>query len=283
MTDRTKKKPLFPFPYYGGKVRHLEHILPLLKHDGVACYVEPFFGAGSVFFNLFPRFPVETINDINGDVIHFFKTLRDHPAELITALELTPFSREELKTAQTLPPAAGIERARRTFLCFTLARNAAKKGTWKYTRQMSRRGLSSAVNNYLSRIEALPEIVKMLRSVQIESRSAIETIKIWDSPETLFYLDPPYVPATRQASARQPYENEMTPADHEALLDLILDCAGAFAISGYSSPLYEDKLAGWDRHAFTAPCYASPLKENRARREEVVWTNYELAIGGLFS
>src|SRR5580692_8004016 len=103
------------FGWYGGKFSHLEWLLPLLP----AChhYCEPFAGSAAVLLNRAPS-PVETYNDLDGEVVNFFRTLRENPDEVIRRIGLTPFSREEFSIACEPHPVGltDIERARRFFI-----------------------------------------------------------------------------------------------------------------------------------------------------------------------
>lgn len=106
---------LIAFGWYGGKFSHLDWLLPLLPET--IHYCEPFGGSAAVLLNRKPS-PVETYNDVYGDVVLFFRVLREQPDELIRAIGLTPFSREELEIACSEPSSAlsDIERARRFFV-----------------------------------------------------------------------------------------------------------------------------------------------------------------------
>lgn len=103
------------FGWYGGKYSHLDWLLPLLpqtKH-----YCEPFGGSAAVLLNKEPS-PVETYNDIDSELVNFFRVLRDQKEALIEAIGLTPFSREEFELA-IAPPVqdiSDVERARRFFI-----------------------------------------------------------------------------------------------------------------------------------------------------------------------
>src|SRR5579883_3609096 len=107
---------LIPFGWYGGKFSHLAWLLPLLPKCHHYC--EPFAGSGAVLLNRAPS-PIETYNDLDGEVVNFFRVLRDQKEELIEAIGLTPFSREEFELALSKPaePISDLERARRFFIC----------------------------------------------------------------------------------------------------------------------------------------------------------------------
>ncbi|MEA1996557.1 MAG: DNA adenine methylase, partial [Gemmatimonadota bacterium] len=181
------------FGWYGGKYNHLKWLLPLLPKSHHYC--EPFGGSAAVLINRKPS-PVETYNDIDGEVVNFFKVLRDQTEEFIKKLALTPFSREEfyysLDYGQYLNE---MERARRFFVRARQVRTGlaqtASLGRWANCKNTSRAGMSGVVSRWLGSVEGLPEISERLLRVQIENRPSIEIIKLYDSPSTLFYCDPP--------------------------------------------------------------------------------------------
>ena len=114
----------------------------------------------------------------------------------------------------------------------------------------------------------LPRLARRLRRVELLHQDALEVIHDRDGPETLFYLDPPYLFETR--TAREVYDHEMSAQDHAPLLDTITHCRGMMAISGYANPLYYQALVSWERVEFSMPNHASqsPIKQ---RRVEVLW------------
>src|SRR5690606_23548164 len=183
------------FGWYGGKFNHLAWLLPLLPNTRHYC--EPFGGSAAVLLNREPS-PVETYNDVDGEVVNFFRVLRDQQEELIKAIGLTPFSREELRIAseESLEGVSDLERARRFFVRARQVRTGlaqtASAGRWAHCKLTSRAGMAGAVSRWLGSVEGLSEIVQRLLRVQIENAPAIEVIQRYDSPETLFYCDPPY-------------------------------------------------------------------------------------------
>ncbi len=259
------------FGWYGGKFSHLGWLLPLLP----AChhYCEPFAGSAAVLLNRAPA-AVETYNDLDGEVVNFFRVLRDQPEALTRAIALTPFAREEYHDA--LIPAEGlsaVERARRFFVRARQTRTGlaqtASLGRWANCRETSRAGMSGVVSRWLGSVDALPEVAARLLRVQIENRPAIDLIRLNDGPETLFYCDPPYVHASRgDANA---YGHEMTDAQHEALAAALRAARGKVAISGYRGALMDRLYGGWNR-------YDAPEKRTHSvkdLRQESLWANYE--------
>jgi len=259
------------FGWYGGKYSHLPWLLPLLPRTHHYC--EPFAGSAAVLLNRDPS-PVETYNDIDGEVANFFRMLRDERERLVEMISLTPFSREEFAVAcQDTAGVSNLERARRFFIRARQVRTGlaqtASLGRWANCKQTSRAGMSGVVSRWLGSVEQLPEIAERLIRVQIENRPAREVIELYDHEGTLFYCDPPYVHTTRGDA--KAYGFEMTDRDHEALADLLGSVKAKVAVSGYHSPLYDRLYREWH-------CTEAPIKRCHSvkkDRQEVLWTNYD--------
>jgi len=273
ISNLRQPKKIIAFGWYGGKFSHLDWLLPLLpscKH-----YCEPFAGSGAVLLNRAPS-PIETYNDLDGETVNFFRVLRDKKEELIQAILLTPFSREEFALACDLDPnLSDMERARRFYVRARQVRTGlaqkASIGRWANCKNTSRAGMSGVVSRWLGSVEHLPWIAERLLRVQFENRPAVDVIALYDSHETLFYCDPPYIHDTR--GDKNAYGNEMTDKDHCNLADVLNAAKGKVAISNYQCELM-DKLyhkPKWSK------CVA-PAKTNHAtkgKRVEVLWTNYD--------
>lgn len=276
--DNNGKRKLLAFRWYGGKYSHLDFILPLLPKAHHFC--EPFAGSASVLLNREPS-PVETLNDIDGDITNFFRVLRDHTEEFIEKLYLTPFSREEYKKAilsRGRKDLDSVERARLFFIRAEQVRiglaQTATLGRWAWCKNTSRRGMSGAVSRWLNRIEALWAVAERLRRVQIENDDAFNVIKRYDSENTLFYCDPPYPHESR--GDPNAYGYEMTEKDHERLSKLLHSVKGMVALSGYRCKLLDELYNDWIRVGFPIRIIHS-VKEPR---QESLWINYDLDIIG---
>jgi DNA adenine methylase len=262
---------LIAFGWYGGKFNHLNWLLPLLPKCHHYC--EPFGGSAAVLLNREPS-PVETYNDIDGEVVNFFRVLREQKGELVEAIGLTPFSREEFFLALSTNGSAisSLERARRFFIRARQARTGlaqtASLGRWANCKDTSRAGMSGVVSRWLGSVEDLPEIALRLLRVQIENRPAIDVIKLYDSPETLFYCDPPYVHSSRGDS--KAYGFEMSLQEHSQLAGVLHSCQGNVAVSGYRCDLMDELYGDWRCHEAPAK-YCHSVKE---LRQEALWTNY---------
>lgn len=259
------------FGWYGGKFSHLDWLLPLLPKAHHYC--EPFAGSAAVLLNREPA-PVETYNDIDGEVVNFFRVLREQPDELTRAIALTPFSREEFFYAVTEAAnrESALERARRFYVRARQARTGlaqtATLGRWANCKNTSRAGMSGVISRWLGGIEGLGEIGKRLLRVQIENRPALDVIRLYDSDDTLFYCDPPYAHEIRGDT--KAYRFEMDEEQHRCLASALHSIEGKAAISGYRCPLMDKLYKGWRRYdADEKNCHS--IKQ---LRRECLWMNF---------
>lgn len=270
----SKKDKLIAFGWYGGKYSHLDWLLPLLPQT--THYCEPFGGSAAVLINREPS-PVETYNDMDGDVANFFRVLREQKDALVEAIGLTPFSREEFETAihESGKEHSDLERARMFFVRARQVRTGlaqtASSGRWAHCTLTSRAKMAGAVSRWLGSVEDLPEIAQRLLRVQIEHDDAIKVIGRYDTEQTLFYCDPPYPHASRGDA--KAYRYEMTDNDHRKLAETLHHVKGLVALSGYHCDLLDDLYKDWQ-------CYEAPTKiihSVKQERTEVLWTNYDIA------
>lgn len=240
-----KRKKKIAFGWYGGKFSHLDWLLPLLPEAHHYC--EPFAGSAAILLNRMPS-PVETYNDIDGEIVNFFRVLRDKRGALVEAIGLTPFSREEfyLSLNGNGSGFSDLERARRFFVRARQARTGlaqtASLGRWANCKQTSRAGMSGVVSRWLGSVEALPEIAERLLHFQIENRPALDGINLYDDRQTLFYCDPPYLHSTRGDS--KAYAYEMVDSGHHKLADVLNRVKGKVALSGYRNKLMDKLFQG---------------------------------------
>ena len=219
---------------------------------------------------------METYNDVDGEVVNFFRGLRDKKDDLIYAIGMTPFSREEfrlaIETKDNDPLISAVERARRFFIRARQVRTGlaqtATPGRWANCLQTSRAGMAGAVSRWLGSVEGLEYIATRLLRVQIENDDALKIIKRYDSPDTLFYCDPPYPHDSRGDS--NAYRYEMTDRDHIELSELLRKVTGKVALSGYRCELLDILYKGWNIHV-AGTKKALSIKANRT---EILWTNF---------
>lgn len=265
-------RKMIAFGWYGGKFSHLEWLLPHLP--ATKQYCEPFAGSAAVLLNRLPS-AVETYNDLDGEVVNFFRVLRDQKDDLVEAIGLTPFSREEFSLACELDSTASpLERARRFYVRARQVRTGlaqtATVGRWANCRNTSRAGMSGVISRWLGGVEDLPAISERLLRVQIENRPAEQVIELYDDPDTLFYCDPPYVHETRGDS--KAYGYEMSDEEHRSLAALLNSVDAKVAVSNYDCALMDELYTaeGWNKHVGPA----KTIHSTKDKRSEVLWTNY---------
>ena len=236
-------------------------------------YCEPFAGSAAVLLNREPS-PVETYNDIDGEIVNFFQILRDRPDEITRAIALTPFSREEFYKSihGSVAGISKVERARRFYVRARQTRTGlaqtATLGRWANCKNTSRAGMSGVVSRWLGGVEGLADIVERLARVQIENRPAMDIINLYDDKGTMFYCDPPYLHSTR--GDNKAYGFEMQDDEHIWLATTLNKIKGKAAISGYRCDLMDTLYKNWRR--FDAPTkFAHSIKK---KRQESLWMNY---------
>jgi DNA adenine methylase len=255
-------KPILKYP--GAKWRLAPWIISYLpKHKS---YLEPFFGSGAVFFNK-DKARVETINDIDDEVVNFFRVCREQPDALADALALTPWARAEREAAFSATDDPR-EKARRfaTRCWMTFGAHRRQTNGWRHTTGKNKDGGPDNPRLWSRLPECVREASARLMEAQIESRPAIEVIERHNGPEVLIYADPPYPHGTRTAHGKA-YDHEMADADHIELLRVLSAHKGMVVLSGYDNELYREALQGW------ADFSASTTAERGAIRTETLWLN----------
>jgi DNA adenine methylase len=254
-------------PYAGGKQRLAKTIIAMLpthRH-----YVEPYAGALSVLLAK-PVSHIETVNDLDGEIVAFWRVLRDRPDALERLCALTPHAREEYVACRDhgLDVADDeLAKAWRVWVKLTQSRGARADGSsgWRFLQgATTRKSLAAYLDGYVARVAPAAE---RLKRVSIECRPALEVIRSYDRADAFFYVDPPYLPSVRQPAM---YHHEMTASDHEDLLDVLLSVEGKVVLSGYRSALYDDRLAQWARTDLTTTSMTG------STRVESLWANYQL-------
>lgn len=229
-------------------------------------YVEPFGGAASVLMRK-TRAYAEIYNDLDDEVVNLFRVLRSSQAkDLEAALRLTPFAATEFFDAYGASDDP-LERARRlvvrSFMGF------GSNGTHRKTgfRSNSNRSGTTPAHDWANYPDGLARIIERLSGVCIMNRDAKEVMAAHDAPETLHYVDPPYVMSTRSDEGAD-YAHEMTDADHLDLLAFLRTLKGKVVLSGYPYAAYDEALNGWTRIERAA------LADGAKKRVEVLWINF---------
>lgn len=232
-------------------------------------YLEPFCGSSAVFFNKLPG-AVETINDLDSDVVNLFHILREKPDELKHVLSMTPYSREEydLSFIHSEEP---LEKARR-FMVRTTQAIGAKLGTrcgWRNHKQPKIGGTACKWVGITDTIDAAAARLRgdTTHLVQIEHMDALRLIERYDFPEVLMYVDPPYLLSTRKSGRL--YRYEMKDAEHVRLLETLARSRAKIVLSGYQSDLYNEYLLGW--YTDTAVTHTTSAQ----KATECLWMNFQ--------
>ena len=278
MTTAVRLRP--PFPYFGGKQTlgpKIAALLPAHRH-----YVEPFGGSLAVLFAKEPSV-METVNDLNEDVMTFWRVLRERPEELVRACALTPHSRVEYEASYDRSDLDEIEHARRVWVCLTQGRGATlQRSGW---RQYVKPSGTTAFPRYLAGyVDRMAPALERLSRVSLECRPADEIIaRFGREPDVLLYVDPPYIGDARSTPddprrRTRRYVHEMAQEEqHQDLVRLLLECKATVVLSGYHSAAYDRWLGDWSRVEFRSGTGQSARGE-WSERTEVVWSNRP--IGG---
>lgn len=255
-----------PFKYFGAKWR----IAPwIIGHFGPhAMYVEPFGGSAAVLLQKAPS-SCEVYNDMDKEVYTFFKVARNprKVAELRRRLELTIFSRDEFLASYGRTKNE-VERARRFFVRACMgaggvgATRETTTGFWGMRGPDNINGNSPAIA-FHEKAEQIGALAERLYNVIVENRPALDVIRCYDTPETLFYLDPPYVKSTCRSGEK--YRCDMKDDDHRALAEVLHHIKGKAIISGYDCALYQEAYADWDMDAIGNNDYVAN------RRRDCLW------------
>lgn len=230
-------------------------------------YLEPYFGNGAVLFKK-PPAKIETVNDLDSDVVNFFRVIRDPESrgQLLEWLAYTPYARQVYDDTYEKAPQSPVEQAGyfavRSMQSYGY--RICKKVGWK--RDVCGREAAYAVRNWNELPENLAEIAIRLKNVRIENKPALELIKEFDHENILIYADPPYVMSTRQSKQ---YRYEMTDEDHCELLEVLCKSRSMIMISGYDCDLYNDYLHSWHKEQIRT-------RTHNSSRVETIWMNYEI-------
>lgn len=273
-----------PFAYFGGKQTIAARIAAMLPDH--AHYVEPFAGSLAVLLAK-PPSRMETVNDLDRDLMTFWRVLRDRPTELIRACALTPHSR-----AGYAADAAGLaddqadddlERARRVWSCIAQGRTGVmRRNGWRH--YVNPGGSSASMPGYLAGyVDRMAAAAERLASVSLECRPALDVIATYGAHRScLLYCDPPYLAATGRSSN---YRHEMgSERAHRDLAEALARARATVVLSGYTHPLYDRELYR-DWHRYEIPT-ATAQGGTWATRTEVLWSNRPLqpvAIDDLFT
>lgn len=250
--------------WHGGKWLLAPWIISHMPDHRV--YVEPFGGAASVLMRKHRSY-AEIYNDLDDDVVNLFRVLRGHrSADLVRDLRLTPFAKSEFEAAYG-DCDDDVERARRLIVrsCMGFGSNGHARKTG--FRSNSNRSGTTPARDWANYPDQLRAIVERLQGVVVTKSDALQVMESHDGPGTLHYVDPPYVPETRDKGTD--YRHELTFDQHVELLEFLRGLTGRVMLSGYPCDLYDKALSGWTRVERRA------LADGARERTEVIWMNFE--------
>ena len=279
-----------PLRWYGGKMRMRNKLLPILESWPHRIYVEAFGGGASLLIAKRPV-PVETYNDIDGGLVNFFRVISNPELfqKFYRRVAVLPYSRQLWKESKETwdQQSDPVERAVLWFVAARQSFSGIFGRNWSFSVSSSSRGMSTCVSGWLSAIKLLPKIHERLQRVQIENCDWRTCLQTYNTDETLFYLDPPYVPETRKKLGTYCYE--MGTNDHIELVEAVQRLSGGVVLSGYQTEVYEPlEKAGWRRKQWRTNAYAvgrtrptgmvgKGSASEKASRIECVWVNPRVA------
>lgn len=229
-------------------------------------YLEPFFGSGAVLFAK-PPSAIETVNDVDGDIVNFFSVLRDNPDALAEKIALTPYARDVFEDAHRDRGSDPFDRAYRFAIRSKMGHGFKTYQKTGFKIDVYARENSYAVKCWNRLPKDLLAAAERLKGVQIENRPALDLIRKFNHQNVLIYADPPYLLNTRGGKQ---YRYEMSEQDHMELLEALMSHKGSVILSGYPSEMYSETLKGW--HEIQRKSY----NQNSDQRTEVLWCNFAL-------
>lgn len=258
-----------PLTYYGGKQKLAKHILPLIpKHN---LYCEPFFGGGAIYFAKIPS-EVEVINDSNGDLINFYRVVKNDCKRLEKEIKATLYAREHHQAAKiVLGYPQLFDHVKRAWAIWVLANQSYSSrldSDWGYDRKRN----TSAKRLHYKREDFSNEYAKRLEKTEIENTDALKVIETRDGRQSFFYCDPPYF------NAGMGHYNFYSEQDFENLLKLLSIIKGKFLLSSYPSELLNKYIRKnkWHKKEINMSLDIT-AKFNRANRKiEVLTANYPI-------
>lgn len=259
-------KPTKPLVhYFGGKWALAQWIIGHMPDHQI--YVEPFGGAASVLIQK-EATKIEVYNDLDSNMVNLFRVLQDRVMfdELHHRLTYTLHSRQEYESSLERPQST-IDSAYKLIVRGWLGFGA--KGIFERTSfRTNNKTKIDPAKVWKSFVDELPLLYERMRSVHIECRDFEQVIAGYDSPNTLFYVDPPYVLSSRSYEV---YNHEMSNDDHVRLYQSLSHIQGMAIVSGYANDLYKKTFDNW--HRVTTNFYANAGSNGNSKREEVIWMN----------
>ena len=227
-----------PLTYYGGKQKLAAQIVALMPPH--VAYLEPFAGGAAVLFAK-PPAERETLNDIDGQIMRFWRALRDQPEALASAVALTPYGREEWR--DSCEPAEDDVEAARRLLANVDQSFSRSRDNWSPPSLLKDRKGRWQPGTWANLPDRIRAAAHRLTNVCLENSDAVGLLSRWDNRETVIYIDPPYWGEHRTTMAKG-YAHDADPELWTRLVDALLGIEHAAVIlSGY--PNEEVGRLGW--------------------------------------
>lgn len=257
-----------PVSYYGGKQTLLKHIIPLIPEHQL--YTEAFCGGCSVFFAKGPV-PAEIINDLNGDLVNFYKVAQGDFVALKHRISMTLHSRDiHTHAAHVLKYPVFFDRVERAWAVWVLSKMSFASmldGSFGYD---FGGGMTQKLHN--AKAEFVENICHRLEHATIENRDALEVLKTYDNPHAWHFVDPPYV-----GTSCAHYEGVFGERDLGRLLDLLTELKGKWMLTMFPHNLIAEyaERNGWVTHRIER--FISASKSSRRMQEEWMVCNYDIS------
>lgn len=266
-----------PLKWHGGKAYLASRIVAMMPPH--LHYVEPFAGGLSVLLAKDPEGVSEVANDIHGELSNFWVVmqLEEFFKQFHRVVGSMPFSEKEYGRALGMRGIDNQVFAAASFFVRCRMSLAGRMDAFApLSRNRIRRGMNEQASAWMTCVDSLPQVHERLRRVVVLNRDALKVIEQQDAPQTLFYLDPPYLHETRSTTGE--YAHEMTAEQHKELLILLNSIEGKFMLSGYHSPMYDEWAfqSNFTCVEFDLPNNAAGGKEKQ-RKTECVWMNFNPA------
>lgn len=266
-----------PFAYYGGKQQLLKYLLPIIESQPHVCFCEPFIGGGAVYWTRETRPKNLVINDLNGYIVNLYRTMKSDYRHLQAMLEDTLYSEAAFKAARLDKDNPNtLTRAYNTYLGLQMAFAHDLYHSFGTSRKRSQ---ADAFRSGVKRLaEHFALWIDRLEHTTIHEKDALEVIKQYDAPTTLFYIDPPY-PETYcgNQKAYRTYSIE----NFEELLKVLAEIKGCFVLSCFSNDLIETYITtyGWKVLRVSQWSTADHRAETAQKTKvELIITNFESEV-----
>lgn len=256
------------FSYYGGKKSLSKLINFYIRNISHSIYCEPFCGGAAVFFAKDWVNPSneqdyrEVLNDTNQEIINLYRVCQTQEKKFLHLIEFTPYSEDEHRKAKHISknPQDYDELWRAWAFYVNISQSFSKTLDRGWSRSVKSENSAATWHNKKT---YLPQIMKRLSKVHLSNCDALQCIKNWDSPSTLFYLDPPY-PNTHQG-----HYSGYTQEDFEALIEVLKGIEGSFILSNYPN---KSVPKDWSLIEIEATMSAKKVKGGtREKRTECLW------------